>query len=99
MADPEGDAEERTGTCTAPETFVELPDRKKAEEGKETAEQRDAVLIYGGERNFGRGMGGDEMEYELFEQDIARSGVDTDAGGVWGDVDEDLVVCELWDGE
>ena len=78
---------------------MELPGRKKAEEGKETAEQRNAVLINGGERDVGRGMGGDEMEYELFQQDVARRGVDTDAGGVGGDVDEDLVLCELWDGE
>jgi len=78
---------------------MELPGRKKAEEGEETAEERDAVLVDSGEWDVGRGMGGDEMEYELFEQDIARRRVDADAGGVWGDVDEDLVVCQLWDGE
>ena len=68
------------------------------EKGEYGAEERDAVLVYGGGRDvdaivaaLGASVVGGELDAPGLEDDVARGGIDAYAGGVGGRIDEDLV--------
>lgn len=81
--------------------LAEPPRWEDAQETVQAAEQRNPVLVDRRQRDVCPRilvcLPGCERELVTLQQDVCGCRVDADAGGVWREVDEDLVGVQFWD--